>query len=167
MLHVGPEADLSGELLPHALVLPDGLLALLDKGLQTIVHDLFLLVLLADADLFLDFQLHRKTVGVPAGLSGDLLALHRMVAGDHVLDDTRLDVPDVRLSVGGRRTIVEHVDRMTLILLYALLEDSVLLPELCHLVLTLDKVQIGFYLVVHLTSSCGPFSSARTLHKYL
>ena len=44
MLHIGPEADDIGELLPHALVLPDRFAALLDERLHAVLLDLVLAV---------------------------------------------------------------------------------------------------------------------------
>ena len=68
VIHVGPEADLAGELLPHALVFPDGFLAFLNEGLDAVGLDP---VLAFDADLLLHFQLDRKAVGVSSPSSYD------------------------------------------------------------------------------------------------
>ncbi len=149
MLHVSPEADLSGELLPHALVFPYRFLALLNERLKAIGHDLFLLVLLRDADFLLDFELDRKTVGIPAGLSRDLFALHRMVSRNHILDDTGLNMADVRLSVRRRRPIVKHINRVSFVFLDTLLKNPVFLPELGGFFFPLNKIEIRIDLLIH------------------
>ena len=41
VIHVRPETDGPGEILPHPLILPDGFLTLLDKGLDPVLLDLF------------------------------------------------------------------------------------------------------------------------------
>ncbi len=158
VLHVGPEANLIGELLPHPLVFPHGLLALLDEGFDPVLLDL---ILSLDSDLLLDLELDRQTVGVPSGLSGHLLTLHGVVAGDHVLDDTCLDVADVGLAVGSRRSIIEHVNRMTFILLDTLLKDPVVVPELDGVLFPLNEIQVRVDFFIHLYLLHAPFSSAR------
>ena len=66
MLHVRPIADSVAHLLPFGLVLPDGLLALLDKRLDAVIFDLRLAV---DAQRLFNFQLNRQAMGIPAGLA--------------------------------------------------------------------------------------------------
>ena len=65
MLHVGPETNGAGEILPHAFVFPDALFTVFDKGLQTVLLDLLFSV---QTQHFLYFQLYRKSVGIPACL---------------------------------------------------------------------------------------------------
>ena len=85
MIHISPETNGTGEILPHALVLPDRLLALLDKGLDAVLLDL---VFAVQSKLLLDTDLNGKSVGVPAGLARNEIALHGLIPGDHVLDHT-------------------------------------------------------------------------------
>ena len=138
VFHVGPEAHALGHALPFALVLPDALLALLDEGLDAVLLDLLLAV---QAQQLLDLQLHRQAVGVPARLAGDQLALHRVVAGQQVLDGAGLDVADVGLAVGGRRAVVEGPDLLALPVLHGLLEDVVVVPELDDFLFTRQEIQ--------------------------
>ena len=145
VLHVSPEADDIGELLPHALVLPDGLAALLDERLDAVCLDLFLAV---DADLLLDFELNRQAVRIPASLSEDLLALHRGEARQHVLDDARQDMADMRLAVGRRRAIVEREGIAALALVDCLLSDVMCFPELADLLLALHEIQVRIYFLI-------------------
>ena len=146
IVHIGPEADDAGELLPHPLILPHALLAFVNEGGDAVLLDLLLAV---KAELFLDLKLHGQTVGVPARLTQDVGALHRAVARDHILDDARQHVADVRLAVRGRRTVVEGVVFAFFSAVDALLEDVVLLPEGKHLALTVNEVHVRRYLVVH------------------
>ena len=139
VLHIGPEADLVGEVLPHALILPDVFLTVIDKRRDTVVLDLILAV---DADLLLDLELDRKTVGIPAGLTRYHRTLHRVESRNHVLERARLDMADVRLTIRRRRAIVENVGWITLVLLDGLLEDMILSPELLDLALALYKVHV-------------------------
>ena len=146
MLHIGPEADLSGEVLPHTLVFPYALLALFDKGLETV----FLYPLLAlDAEQLLDLYLNGQTVGIPAGLSGHHIALHGLVARDHILYNSRQHVADMRLAVCRRRAVIESESLRIFARVDALLEDVVLVPEIEHLFLAVDELEIRRYLVVH------------------
>ena len=81
-------------------------------------------VLLAgEAELLLDGQLDRQAVAVPAGLAGDVEALHRPVAGEDVLEDAGLDVVGAGHAVGGRRALVEDPLGAALGLLQAAGED--------------------------------------------
>ena len=160
VVHVRPEADDAGEILPHALVLPDALLALLDEGLDAVSLDL---VLALDADGLLDLQLNGQSVGVPAGLAGDLVSLHGAVARNHVLDDTGQHVADVGLAVGGRRSVIEHIQGPAFALLDALLKDVIVFPELHGRVLAVHEVQVRIYLFVHsLASFLVSFMSKRS-----
>ena len=144
VVHVGPEADDFREVFPHALVFPDGLFAFGDERLETVLFDLLLAV---EAELLLDFDLDRKTVGIPAGFPGDEIVLHGAVPRDHVLDDTGQDVTDVRFAVRGGRAVIEDVGR-TAVLLLGLLEDVSLVPELCDFVFTLHKIEVrGHFLI--------------------
>ena len=146
ILHVRPEADLVGEILPHALVLPDIFLAQVNEGGNAVLLDLLLAI---DADLLLHFQLHRKSVGIPAGLSGHHRSLHGMVSGNHILKRTGFYMADMGLSIGRGRSVIENIGRVTLVLLNGLLEDMSLSPEVFDLLLALDKVHIGINFFKH------------------
>ena len=146
VVHIGPEADGGGEILPHALVFPHAFLALLDEGSQTVLLDLFLAV---QSQQLFHLDLHRQAVGVPAGLAGDHAALHGVVAGDHILDDAGQHVADVRLAVGRGRAVVKHVGRIPLAGGHALFKDLVVLPELFDLLFALHEFQIGGNFLIH------------------
>src|SRR5690606_18689579 len=82
-----------------------------------------------------------------AGLPRDVVAAHRLVAGEEVLDDAREDVPVVRQAVRGRRALVEDEGRPVLRALEGLLEDPRLLPEREDLGLVAREVELGSDLV--------------------
>ena len=146
ILHVAPEADAVGHLLPHALVLPHGFLALPDEGLQAVLLDLLLAV---QAQLLLDLQLDGQAVGVPAGLAQHVLALHGLIARDQILDGAGLDVADVGLAVGRRRAVKEGEGVLTLAQVDALFEDLVFFPELQNLLLAGKEVHRGGNFLKH------------------
>ena len=146
VLHVSPEAYHIGEFLPHALVLPNGLTALLDKRLNAVLLNLLLAV---QSQKLLNLQLYRQAVGIPASLAENLLALHGLVTRQHILDDAGQHMADVRLAVGSRRTIVKCEGITAFTIGNALIGNIVFLPEFQHLGFTLDKVQICVNLVVH------------------
>ena len=145
MLHVRPEADDVGELLPHTLVLPDGFAALLDERLHAVLLDLILAV---ESERLLHLKLHRQAVRVPSRFSKDALSLHRLVARQHVLDDARQHMTDVRLAVRRRRPIVEREILLACALVNRLLRDVVRFPEVFDLLLALNKIQRRVYLLV-------------------
>ena len=145
MLHVRPEADDIGELLPHRLVCPDGFAALLDERLDAVVLDLLLAV---DADRLLDLELDGQPMRVPARLAKHLAPLHRLIARQHILDHTRQDMPDVRAAVRRRRTIVERERLAALTLIHRLLCNMILTPKIRNGFLTRGKIQIGIYFLV-------------------
>ena len=138
VLHVRPEADAFGHILPHTLVFPDGFLALFDERLDTVGLDLILAV---QTQLLFNLQLDRQAVRVPAGLAGDRLALHRLIARNQILDGARLDVADVRLAVGRGRAVVERKDVAALAQIDGFLKDLVLFPELEDFLFTAEKIQ--------------------------
>ena len=140
VLHVSPETDAVTHVLPLVLVGPDGFLTLLDERLNAVALDLRLAV---DAQSLLDFELDRKSVCIPACLEDDVLALHCVISRDNVLNDSRLDMSDMRLAVSRRRTVVERKRRRSVLeLLNALLIDVVLFPEIKDLLLAVDEIEL-------------------------
>ena len=86
VVHVRPEADSSGEVLPHTLVLPYTFLTFLYERLKTVFLNLLLAV---KTELLFDLKLNGKSVSVPAGFTKHLVALHCAVTRNHVLYNTR------------------------------------------------------------------------------
>ena len=150
IIHISPEADNAGELLPHAFVLPDGFLALVDKRIETVLLNLLLAV---KSESFLHFKLHRQSVSVPSGLSRHLVSLHGAISRNHILDNTGEDMSDMRLAVGSRRAIIKHICRRVLPKFYALFEDIVIAPKILDFILAIDELHIRRDFLVHPGSS--------------
>ncbi len=112
--------------LPLLCVAEDGVLAALNERLDSVGLDIRLAV---DSELFLDLDLDRKPVRIPARLARRVEAAHRPIAGEDVLEDPRQHVAVVRLSVRRRRPVVPDEARSAAAHLDALLENPVLFPE--------------------------------------
>ena len=146
VLHIRPEADLAGELFPHALVFPYTLFTLLNERLYAVFLDLLLAV---QTQHLLYFQLNGKSVGIPSGLTGYIVALHGTVTGDHVLDNTGQYVTDMGLAVRSGRTVIEHIFRAAFALVHTLLEDIILFPECFYRFFAIDEIHIRRHFRVH------------------
>ena len=146
IIHVCPETNDGGEFLPHALVFPDTLLTVLDERLHTIGFDPLLAV---QSQHLLYFQLDRKSMGIPAGLTGYHVTLHGTVSRDHVLDDTGQDVTDMGLAVGCRRAVIKGILRAVFSQFDTFFKDHVVSPELFDLLFTFNDVLSGIYFRVH------------------
>ena len=145
VIHVGPEAHLFGEILPHALVLPHAFLTFLNERGDSVFFDLLLAV---QPKKLLHFQFHRKAMGIPSCFSGNHISLHGPISGDHILNSTRLHMADMRLSVRGRRSIIEGISRAAFPDLHALLKDMVFFPEFLNVFFPLHKIEVGVHFFV-------------------
>ena len=153
MFHVDPVTDLVGHLLPFVQILPHTFLALADEGLDAVGFDLLLAVKTKD---FLHFKFDWQTVGIPAGLAGDGLALHGLIAGEEILDDAGLDVTDVRFAVGGGWAVKEGEMFLAVLMVGKGLVDNILfLPELDDLTFALDELHVSCHFAVHRCASCS------------
>ena len=56
---------------------------------------------------------------------------------------------DVRLSVSGRRAVIEDIAFALFACVDTLFKDAVLVPELFDFLFPLNKVQIGVHFFVH------------------
>ena len=90
---------------PHLCVLEYRLTALLVEFLDAVLLDV---LLAAESEFFLDLDLDRQAVGVPAAFALYLEALHGLISVDGVLECPCHHVVDARLSVGCRRSFVKH-----------------------------------------------------------
>ena len=153
VIHVSPETNGTGEIFPHSLVFPDALFTFVDERCQTVFLDLLLAI---QTQQLLNFQLYGKSVGIPACLTGNHISLHGTVSGDHILDGTGLYMTDVRLTVGGRRSVVEGIGLAFLTMLHTFFENVVVFPEFLDGFLTVYEIQACGYLLVH---SALPFFS--------
>ena len=153
VIHVRPETNGTGEIFPHSLIFPDALFTFVNERCQTVFLDLLLTV---QTQHLLDFQFYGKSVSIPAGLTGNHISLHGTVSGDHILDGTGLYMTDVRLTVSGRRSVVEGIGFAFLTMLHTFFENVVVFPEFLDGFLTVYEIQACRYLLVH---SALPFFS--------
>ncbi len=151
VVHIGPKTDPFRHLLPFTLIFPDRFFAFLDKGFHTKGLDLFLAI---QTQPFFDFQFDRKPMGIPAGLAGDIVALHGPVAGDQVLDDPGQDMAGMGHAIGGGRTVIEGINGRSFPLLHGLAKDILLLPKLQDGFFSGDKIETAVYFFIH--AWCSP-----------
>ena len=169
MFHISPEANHIREFFPHALVLPNGFTALLDERLDAVFFNLFLAI---DAHELFDFKLYRQAVGIPASLAQNLLALHGLITRQHILDNARQHMTDMRLAVSRRRAIIKRKGITAFTLVNRLLRDVILLPEIQNFLFSVHEVQIGVNLAVQTNSSskiqktCIPKTGCRYTYTY-
>ncbi len=146
VVHVRPETNRAGEILPHTLIFPDRFLTFADKRIQTVLLDLLLAV---QSQKLLHLQFHRQSVGIPPRLAGHHIALHGAVTGDHILDHTGQYMSDMRLAVGRRRAVIECVRLPLLPGIHALSKDVIILPELTDFLLPVYKIEACVYFLIH------------------
>ena len=108
-----------------------GILHHLAAACGIVVIDRYLLadVFFGDSESFFHAELHRKSVGVPAGLALHLIALHRFEAAGDVLDGAGHDMVYARHAVGRRWTFEEYERRAAFALGHAGLEETVAVPD--------------------------------------
>ncbi len=126
ILHIDPVGDPVGHALPLGdIALNAGLAGLIELG-DAVLLDVGLAV---EAQLFLDLDLDRQAVGVPAAARADhILAAHAVVADDDILRRARLDVMHARPAVRGRRPLEED-ERVGLVAARQRpLDDAAILP---------------------------------------
>ena len=146
IVHIGPESNGVGEILPHALVLPDAFLTFLNERLQTVLLNLLFAV---QSQLLLNLQLHRQAVCVPSGLSRHHISLHGPVSGNHILDYTGLHMADMRLAVGSWRSVIKYIRPAALPHLDALFKDVLCFPEFLHFFFPFHKLKVCGDFVIH------------------
>ena len=150
MVVVLPEPHALAEKPPVLDVLVDALPAELVEPLHPdLVFDL---ELARDVEFLLDLDLDREAVRVPAGLSLDVEALHRLVAAEQVLERAGQDVMGGRFPVGGGRTLVEDKAGPALAQLQRLLEGAFLLPSRHELSLQLREADSWIDFIEHQVS---------------
>ena len=130
VVEVDPEADPLGQPVP-LLDVAEHLLAAAGVELgDPVALDV---VLRGHPELGLDRQLDRQAVAVPAALALDVVAGHRPVAGEDVLEHAAQDVVRAGVAVGGRRALVEAPLRRARAPADRLGEHLALAPALEHL----------------------------------
>ena len=110
--------------------------------------------------VFLDLKLHGQTVRVPARLAEHLAPLHRLIARQHILDNTRQNVPDMRAAVRRRRAVVERERIAALTLVNGTLCNMIIAPKIRNGFLARGKIQICIYFFVQRNPSRSIHSHA-------
>ena len=146
IIHISPETNGTGEILPHSLVFPDTLFTFGDERIQTILLDLLFSI---QTQKLLNLQLYRQSVGIPACFSRNIVAFHGTVSRNHILDNTGQHMTDVRLTICGRRSVIKGICRAAFSLLHTFLKCVVFFPELFNFFFALYKVHVGVYFAVH------------------
>ena len=70
---------------------------------------LFNLLRTVKTEKLFNLELNRKSVGIPACLTGNHITLHSSVTGNHILYYTCEHVSYMRLTVSCRRSVIECV----------------------------------------------------------
>ncbi len=94
-------------------------------------------------------------MGVPSGFSRNHIALHGTVSRNHILDNTGKDVADMRLSVCGRRSVIEGIGLAFLAVFHTFTENVILFPEFFYFFFSLYKIKICTDFFVHFTAPYG------------
>ncbi|MBS1252833.1 MAG: hypothetical protein MAG451_01875 [Anaerolineales bacterium] len=127
IVHIDPEANPLRHLLPLFHVAEHALSAQIVEGRDTVLLDL---AFAGEAEFLLDLKLYRKSMCIPAPLPEHMLALHRVVAREQILEHPRQYVMGSRQTVSRWRTFVKHVPRSVLAELQALGKRVLLPPQL-------------------------------------
>ena len=102
-----------------------------------------------DAEVVLGDRLDRKPVRIPAETTLDILAAHRLVTRDDVLDRSGQQVPVVRQARSERRAVVELVTLLALVPLQGLFKRLLRLPNLEDLLLHLRECDLVGHRLEH------------------
>ena len=122
----------------------------LDMDLEITQIDWDGLILSIQSKKFLHFDFYRKTVGIPACLTRNIFALHRLISRNHILNNTCQNVSDMWLSVCSWWSVIEGVSLSFLAVLHRFLKNVILTPEFFSFFLALDKVHVGINFVIHI-----------------
>ena len=150
VIHICPESNGCGKVLPHALVFPDTFLTLGNKWRKTVFFNLFLAI---QSKQLLYFKLHRKSMCIPACFSRNHVALHGTVSGNHILDNTGQNVTDVRFAISGWRSVIKGIGLAFFAIVHTLLENIIFTPEFFYFFFSFHKIQVCRYFLIHLSSS--------------
>ena len=152
VFHVSPVSDPFRHLFPFALIFPYALFAFLDKRFNAVF---FYILLTVHSQKFFHFQLDRESVRIPPRFAQDMFALHRLVTGNDILHDTRKDVPDMRLAVRRRRSVVKREFLAAFVLFHTVFKHMLFFPERDHVLFTVDKIHrrvnlgIQLFILIH------------------
>ena len=92
-----------------------------------------------------DFQLNRQPVRIPTRLTQHIISLHRLIPRDQIFDTPRQYVPDMRLAVGCRRSVIKRIRLFCHALLATdFLNISLFLPKIENLKFPISKIQDSY-----------------------
>ena len=149
MLQVDPESDAVSQGIPFLEIAENTLPAFLIELIDAVVLDFFLAL---EIKLLLHLELNRQAMGIPAGDTGRIIPLHRLVTGDNILENTRQYMVYTGVPVSCRRSLVQGEARPTPALVDTPLKNVFLLPEAEKLLLHLRKVHFAAYCLKHTES---------------
>ena len=89
----------------------------------------FNLPLAVEAKLFLNFDLDRQSVRIPAAAAQAIETLHHFVAREHVFESARQHVMAAGFAIGCRRSFIKHVARRVFAALGRALKDAIEAPK--------------------------------------
>ena len=150
MFHVCPEANGTGKIFPHSFILPDTFFTFINKRNQAIG---FNLVFSIQTEHLFNFQFYRKSVGIPSGLSRNLVSFHCTVTRNHIFDYTGQYMTDVGFAVGCRRSVIKGIFRRFFPGINTLFENILFFPEFLNVFFSFHKIHIRRNFVVHNNSS--------------
>ena len=127
LVEIDPEPDSLGQVFPFGNVSEDAFLAQLNERLNSVIDNLLFGF---DAQLFADFALDGKPVGVPARFTGAEEPFHRLIAREKVFNGAGKAVPRVRMPVRCRRTFKEDERRRVFPQFQRLFVNAVFFPPL-------------------------------------
>ena len=138
VVHVHPVAHAVGQVFPLAGIFHHLLAA---GGVIVIDRDFLADILLGDAQGLLHTQFHGQAVGVPTGLAQHLVAPHRLVAAEDVLDRPGHHVVDAGHAVSAGGTLIEHKRRRSLALADTAAKHILLVPLLQDFLVDIRQVK--------------------------
>ena len=111
-------------------------------------------------------------MGIPARFSRHSIALHSLIAWNHILNYSGFNMSYMWLAIGSRRTIKEHIGRSILPTLYRFFKNLVIIPKFKRSLFTVYKVHISFDFSVHYNSlfpskKCRGKRTAPTMVNYI
>ena len=92
-------------------------------------------------------------MGIPSGFSRNHIALHGTVSWNHILDNAGQYMANVGLSVGSRRSVIKHIRRSLFPALNTFFKDIFIFPKLFDFFLSLYKIHVCRYFLIHDASS--------------
>ncbi|MBA7617993.1 hypothetical protein ES703_25312 [subsurface metagenome] len=146
VLKVTPVGDALGQRVPVLEITENALPAASIEFGDTIFLNL---CLAGKAKLPLHFQLHGKAMRIPAADARRVVAFHRPVARNDILENAGKNVVDAGAAIGRWRTLVEGKAGAALPVLHTPLKDFIFLPPLEDLFFNLRQLKLAAHRTEH------------------